>query len=226
MGPEKYDETAVGDDRAAEVRQRECRSNRLERLEEQLGIPLPAATQWEIVEEAAELIKPALDELIRQAAQGEVLHNDDTGMRVLQLAREPGDERTGVFTSGIVSTGGARKIALFFTGRQACGREPRRGAEAARARSCRPPIQMCDALSRNAPKLPTGWRCCWRTAWPMEGGSLWKWRQNFPDECRYVLETLGEVYRNDARGAGAGPVAGGAAALPSGAQRAGDGRTA
>ena len=22
--------------------------------------------------------------------------------------------------------------------------------------------------------------------------------QNFPDECRYVLETLGEVYRNDA----------------------------
>jgi hypothetical protein len=31
--------------------------------------------------------------LIRQAAQGEVLHNDDTGMRVLRLAREPDDER-------------------------------------------------------------------------------------------------------------------------------------
>ena len=77
---------------------------RLEQLEEHLGIPLPAATQWEIVEEAAEVIKPARDELIRQAAQGEVLHNDDTGMRVLRLEREPGDERTGVFTSGIVST--------------------------------------------------------------------------------------------------------------------------
>ena len=49
-----------------------------------LGIPLPAATQWEIVEEAAEVIKPARDELLRQAAQGEVLHNDDTGMRVLR----------------------------------------------------------------------------------------------------------------------------------------------
>jgi hypothetical protein len=34
-----------------------------------MGIPLPAATQWEVVAEAAELIKPALDELIRQAAQ-------------------------------------------------------------------------------------------------------------------------------------------------------------
>jgi Transposase IS66 family len=69
--------------------------HRLERLEQNLGIPLPAATQWEIVEEAAELIRPAHAELICQAAQGEVLHNDDTSMRVLHLAREPADERTG-----------------------------------------------------------------------------------------------------------------------------------
>jgi hypothetical protein len=78
--------------------------------------PLPAATQWEIVDEAAELIRPAWDELIRQAAQGEVLHNDDTSMRVLHLAREPADDRTGVFTSGIVSTAPGWKIALFFSG--------------------------------------------------------------------------------------------------------------
>ena len=32
----------------------------------------------------------------------------------------------------------------------------------------------------------------------MEDGSLWKWRQNFPDECRYVLEMLGQVYGHDA----------------------------
>jgi hypothetical protein len=41
--------------------------------------------------------------LIRQAAQGGVQHNDDTGMRILRLTREPGDKRTGTFTSGIVS---------------------------------------------------------------------------------------------------------------------------
>ena len=120
MGPEKYDETA-----AAMIAQLKYGSGipfyRLERLEEQLGIPLAAATQWEIVEEEAEVIKPARDELIRQAAQGEVLHNDDTGMRVLKLEREPGDKRTGVFTSGIVSTAAGRKIALYFTGRQHAG---------------------------------------------------------------------------------------------------------
>jgi acyl carrier protein len=48
-----------------------------DRLALAFALPLPAATQWEIVEEAAEVMKPARDELIRQAAQGEVLHNDD-----------------------------------------------------------------------------------------------------------------------------------------------------
>ena len=83
VGPEKYDETAT-----AMVAQLKYGSgvpfNRLEQLEAHLGIPLPATTQWEMVEEAAELIKSARDELIRQAAQDEVLHNDDTGMKVLK----------------------------------------------------------------------------------------------------------------------------------------------
>ena len=94
---------------------------RLEQLEGQLGIPLPVATQWEIVAEAAELLKPACNELIRHVAQGEVVHNDNTSMRVLRLAHEPSDERTGVFTTGVVSTGAGWKIALYFTGHQHAG---------------------------------------------------------------------------------------------------------
>ena len=113
VGTEKYDETT-----AAMIALLKYGSGmpfyRLEKLEHLLGIPLPASTQWEIVEEAAEVIKAARDELIRQAAQGEVLHNDDTSMRVLRLAREPSDERTGVFTSGIVSTMQGQKIALVL----------------------------------------------------------------------------------------------------------------
>src|SRR4051812_12246683 len=128
---------------------------RLEKLQHSLGIPLPAATQWEIVEEEAEMVKPALEELIRQAAQGEVVYNDDTRMRVLRLAREPSDPRTGVFTSGIVSTNQGRQIALYFTGRQHAG-ENLADVLRERAAELRPPIQMCDALSRNLPKLPTG----------------------------------------------------------------------
>ena len=154
VGPEKYDETT-----AAMIALLKYGSGmpfyRLEKLEHLLGIPLPASTQWEIVEEAAEVIKAARDELVRQAAQGEVLHNDDTSMRVLRLAREPSDERTGVFTSGIVSTKQGQKIALYFTGRQHAG-ENLRDVLQHRVAELGAPIQMCDALSRNTPKLSDG----------------------------------------------------------------------
>jgi hypothetical protein len=120
VGAERYDETA-----GAMIAQLKYGSGvpfyRMEKLEQQLGIPLPATTQWEVVEEVAELVKPARDELLRQAAQGEVLHNDDTRMRVLKLEREPGEKRTGVFTSGIVATAPGWKIALYFTGPQHAG---------------------------------------------------------------------------------------------------------
>src|ERR1700689_1573026 len=158
IGPEKYDETT-----AAMIALLKYGSGmpfyRLEKLEQVLGIPLPASTQWEIVEEAAEVIQTARDELIGQAAQGEVLHNDDTSMRVLRLAREPAQvgkaDRTGVFTSGIVSTQQGRRIALYFTGRQHAGENLREVLQH-RAADLAPPLQMCDALSRNTPKLSDG----------------------------------------------------------------------
>jgi len=196
VGPEKYDETA-----AAMIAQLKYGSGtpfyRLEQLEGQLGIPLPAATQWEIVEEAAELIKPARDELIRQAAQGEVLHNDDTSMRVLRLKREPSDERTGVFTSGIVSTAQGWKIALFFTGRQHAG-ENIADVLKRRVVELPSPIQMCDALSRNVPKLPSGVEILLANCLAHGRRQFVEVAANFPEQCRYVLEMLGQVYGHDA----------------------------
>ncbi len=171
-GPDKYDATAV-----AMIALMKYGTgvpfHRLERLEQQLGMPLPAATQWELLEAAAQWIRAALEELIRQAAQGGVLHNDDTGMRILRLTREPGDKRTGTFTSGIVSMVGVWTIALFFTGWKHAG-ENMGEVLKQRARELPAPIQMCDALSRNTPKWKAS-KPCWRTASPMEGGSLWKW---------------------------------------------------
>jgi len=196
VGPEKYDETA-----AAMIAQLKYGSgtpfNRLEQLESQLGIPLPAATQWEIVEEAAQPLKPALDELIRQAAQGTVVHNDDTGMRVLRLKRDPKDERTGVFTSGIVSVGEGWKIALYFTGGRHAGENI---AEVLKQRSAElpSPIQMCDALSRNVPRLPAGVEILLANCLAHGRRQFVDVAENFPNECRYVLEMLGQVYGHDA----------------------------
>jgi transposase len=153
-GAEKYDETA-----AAMIAQLRYGSGvpfkRLERLEGNLGIPLPAATQWGVAEKAALDLRAAYDEFIRQAASGEVMHNDDTGMRILRLAREPADPRTGVFTSGIVSLGPGWKIALYCSGAKHAGENL---AELLKRRppGLAPLIQMCDALSWNTSHLPEG----------------------------------------------------------------------
>jgi hypothetical protein len=170
--------------------------NRMERLEGQLGMPLPAATQWELMEAAAKLIKPVLDELIRQAAQGGVMHNDDTSMRVLKLARNTDDGRTGTFTSGIVSICGGWKIALYFTGWKHAG-ENLADVLKQRAPGLAPPIQMCDASSRNTPKV-TGVQVLFAYCLSHGRRQFVDVAENFPEECRYVLETLGMVYGYDA----------------------------
>lgn len=169
--------------------------NRLENLQQSLGIPLPAATQWERAEEFAEPMQHAGNELIRQAAQGGVLHNDDTGMRVLRLIRETCDKRTGVFTTGMVSIVGEWKIALFFTGPKHAGENIAQVLKQ-RAEGLPPPIQMCDALSRNMPKL-AGVKILLAHCLAHGRRQIVDQAENFPEECRYVLNTLGSVYHND-----------------------------
>lgn len=210
VGPEKYDPTA-----GAMVALLKYGSgfpfHRLERLQGSMGVPLPASTQWGIVQGIFKVTYPAYKELIQQAAQGEVLYNDDTNMRILALMGKRAEqkllaesyddsqdksERTGVFTSGIVSTREGREIALFFTGRKYAGENL---ADVLSQRSCElgPPIQMCDGLlSRN---LPKEFEVILSNCNAHSRRNFVDVASRFPDECRYVLETLRDVYRNDER---------------------------
>lgn len=203
VASEKYDETAAS---MIALMKYGCGLpfHRLERLEKNLGIPLPAATQWEVVHQAAGFLEPVYAEFVRQAAQGEVLHNDDTSMKILELTDEARaealpagarEERTGVFTSGIVSLVGGHRIALFATGPQHAG-ENLADVLAHRDGERAPPIQMSDALTRNTPgDRETIAASCLAHA----RRKYVDVATRFPDECRYVLETLRDVYRNDAQ---------------------------
>jgi len=223
--------------------------HRAETLQASLGIPLPASTQWDIVVAQAERAEPVFAELVQQAAQGDVVYNDDTTIKILAVMRERARqtalaeesvgaavqdatkihtecsaatlvedfadhtdqsgatvddddhvvkmstaERTGTFTSGIVSTREGRRIALFFSGRQHAG-ENLKDVLAQRAADRPAPIQMCDALTRNLPgKLRTILANC------LAHGrrQFVDVAEQFPEECRHVLESLGAVYHNDA----------------------------
>ena len=183
--------------------------NRLDGLQGDLGVPLPASTQWDIVQAVAAVLAPAFAELIRQAAQGEVLHNDDTTVKILELMGErarqealagaatdasDSDGRSGLFTSGVVALRDGYRVALFFSGRRHAGENLAR-VLAHRAEQLPPPIQMCDALSRNFPgELQTILAHCLAHA----RRRFVDVYDRFPEPCRHLLESLAVVYRNDA----------------------------
>ena len=180
--------------------------HRLEKLQASLKTPLPASTQWEIVRDHAPILEPVYAELRRQAASGAVLHNDDTSVRILALmgmrrekllaegALERPD-RTGLFTTGVVSLTKAGPIVLFRSGRAHAGENL---ASLLEQRDCdlSPPIQMCDGLERNRPTPP-------HTVVP--GCCLVHGRrhivdaaEDFPTECRSILEQIGQIFKVDA----------------------------
>jgi len=179
--------------------------NRLERLQRGFGIPLPASTQWDVVKAAADDMAAVYAEIIGQAAQADLLHNDDTTARILDLmglrrekAQAKGEldneDRTGIFTSGILSVTEAHKLAVFFTGTQHAG-ENLKDVLDKRAKELGPPIQMCDALSRNLPReIQTIVANCIAHA----RRKFVDVANDFPDEVRHVLVELGKVYKNDA----------------------------
>jgi transposase len=183
--------------------------NRLEGLQGHLAMPLPASTQWDIVQAVAANLTPVFEELVRQAAQGDVLHNDDTTVKILALMGErgrqeilnnlereddPAVERTGLYTSGVVALRDGQRVALFFSGRRHAGENLAQVLKL-RVAQLPPPIQMCDALSRNLPgELQTILAHCLAHA----RRQFVDVYDRFPEPCRHLLEALAVVYRNDA----------------------------
>jgi hypothetical protein len=136
--------------------------------------------------------------LIVAAAQGNILHNDDTTMRVLNRTdlKRPDkakSERTGIFTSGIVSVGDDHQIALFFTGHQHAGENL---GDILKHRACdlTAPIQMSDALSRN---VPGEFRTLLANCLAHGRRKFVDVFEAFPSECHTVLGLLADVYKHD-----------------------------
>jgi transposase len=188
--------------------------NRIEKLQANFGIPLPASSQWELVRPAATTYSPVYEKLQDYGAAGDLIHNDDTTMTVLELTSQQraaalGEEaakgRTGVFTSGIISIGDGHRIALFFTGVRHAG-ENLTEVLKRRAKDLPPPMQMCDGLDHNLPEEFQTLLCrCLAHA----RRKYVDVAANFPQEVRFVLNTLKEVYKIDtrARQDGLGPQA-------------------
>ena len=199
-GEEKYDETVV----SMEAFLRYANGlpmARIEGLQKVMGMPFPASTQWELLAAGARKIAPAYEETLRQAAQGELLHNDDTPMKILAYLieerkrkerGEPPSPRTGIYTTGIVSVlPDGKKVVAYFTGKRHAGENL---AEVLKKRvsGLDPPKQMCDGLDRN---LPPGFETILGNCMAHARRKFVDVESAFPREVEYVIDELALVYQ-------------------------------
>jgi hypothetical protein len=184
--------------------------NRIVEQQKMFQIPLPLGTQYGLIDACYQDIgAPIMSELIRQAAMGGVVYNDDTPGRILDLKQEIKERqdalpigekiRTGIFTTGIVSTREGRTIVLYATGNKHAG-ENLFDILVHRPSDMPAPIQMCDALSSNNSGLETDLSNC-NTHARREFVLI---VDKYPSECAFVLESYRSVYINEAHTKSAG----------------------
>ena len=174
--------------------------NRLETLQQMLGLPLPDATQWELVEQVADVGYVVFNHLRWFAAQQPLVFQDDTGARVLSLLKdnqaEPPPARQGIDTT-VLRCVGAQTICLFFTGRQHAG-ENLADLLALREAALAPMLWMSDALAANTPKCQ-GARVVDLNCLVHARRQFVDLQAFFPSQCEHVVTAIATVYRYEAQ---------------------------
>jgi transposase len=180
---------------------------RVEGYQAMLGVPMPDATQWDQIEKIADCCYVVFELLETLAAQGELIHQDDTTVRILSLFKANQQiradalaqglsrpkERTGMFTTALVIRVGEQLICLYYSGRAHAGENLAALLEQREA-DLEPPLAMSDALSRNEVKEGLVIRCHCLAHGRRQFSDL---EEVFPAECRVVLDALKQVFDHD-----------------------------
>ena len=180
---------------------------RIEGYQAMLGVPMPDATQWDQIERVGDCCYVVFACLETLAAQGELIHQDDTSVRILPLMQENqqiraaaaaqgvsrAQERTGMFTTALVVRVGERLICLYYSGRAHAGENLAALLEQRKA-DLEPPLAMSDALSRNEVAEGLVIRCHCLAHGRRQFGDL---EAVFPSECRVVIDALKQVFDHD-----------------------------
>jgi transposase len=177
--------------------------NRFADIEKSFGHPIPRTRIWTLCSELALCAQPVVLALLDFAAQGWLVQNDDTTVKILQLikenkiAEEAGVtlKRKGMFTTAIVSKVGERKVILFFSSRQHAG-ENLDNLLALRDPALPPATQICDASSMNTTpgKHATEVGGCHDHA----RRGFFDIKESFPRSCGHALAEWKLIYETDA----------------------------
>lgn len=178
--------------------------SRIEAHQAMHGIPLPDATQWDLLKKGADQIQPVLTALINEAANGELMHYDATPNRIL----EHQIQGKASHTTALISVVNEKKVHLFFTGTSTPATQvdvilSQRTTES-------PLTAMMDASSTNFPKaLSASLIARFALCFCLIHGrrKFYELFSFFEKECGFVLSIFSSVYVNEAycRDAGLSP---------------------
>jgi hypothetical protein len=171
---------------------------RIESFQALVGMPLPDATQWDLVEQVADSTYPVYEQMKRLGANLPRVYQDDTGARLLSLIKEnqanPAPKRKGMYTTVLLFEG-EQSICLYLSGRQHAG-ENLDDILVYRDPDLAPIQWMSDGLAANTPKqhrdLTVDLNCIVhgrRNFVDIEGF--------FPDECTRVIDAIAEIYKHE-----------------------------
>jgi transposase len=130
---------------------------RQDRLQNHLGIPLPASTQWDLMVAQEPMLKSLYNALSQDAANGVALCYDDTSVKIMseikaaKLAKKGEKSQHTCFTTGIVSLHEDHRTYLYITDNRTAGKCIT-DMIVMRDAHLDPPIMMCDALAANIPQ--------------------------------------------------------------------------
>jgi transposase len=174
---------------------------RLEGYQAMVGVPVADATQWDQIERVADCAYPVFEQLKTLAAQGEVIYQDDTHVRILSLiaenrrtqADDTSEARTGMYTTGLVVQQGEHTICLYMAGRAHAG-ENLEALLTQRDAGRDKPLVMSDALGSNAADETALIRCHCLAHGRRKFSEL---EETFPAECTVVIAALKQVFDHD-----------------------------
>ena len=120
--------------------------------QEAIESPLPDSTQWKLIDEGYAKLKPIFLAMEKVAAQGSLFSYDDTRLKILSVIKHnkenPGNKRTGQFTSVILAETISGTITLFYSSTKHAG-ENMQALINQRSQSAEKFITMSDALAAN-----------------------------------------------------------------------------
>lgn len=169
---------------------------RLEKIQKQMRTPMPASTQFDLMEELANDLHVIWCNLITLAAEADLFYFDDTKGKILALILENQkniDKKTrkGMYTTGIIAESEEFKIVLYFSGRNYAGENLNKLLENRKSPDI--PITMSDASRTNKLEKETVVAYC-NTHSRRKFVDL---SQTFENETDYVIKQIGQIYKND-----------------------------